>query len=89
MSPYTAIQLRELGSRPAAGTLARQHEKARGEIERVLADVGKGDAAGNPGDTRRRCARTGSRLPICRRRLVAVGNPRALFRTAESANAQG
>jgi cytochrome c-type biogenesis protein CcmH len=87
-------QLRELEADLRAGTLAPdQHEKARGEIEaRLLADVGKGDAAAQPRrHTRAAALALGLAVPICALAIyVAVGNPRALLRgTAEGANAHG
>jgi len=87
-------QLRELEADLRAGTLAPdQHEKARGEIEaRLLADVGKGDAAAQPRRyTRAAALALGLAVPICALAVyVAVGNPRALLPgTAEGANAHG
>jgi cytochrome c-type biogenesis protein CcmH len=87
-------QLRELESDLRAGTLAPdQHEKARGEIEaRLLADVGKGDAAAQPRrHTRAAALALGLAVPICALAVyVAVGNPRALLPgTAGGANAHG
>jgi cytochrome c-type biogenesis protein CcmH len=87
-------QLRELEADLRAGTLAPdQHEKARGEIEaRLLADVGKGDAAAQPRrHTRAAALALGLAVPICALAVyVAVGNPRALLPgTAEGANAHG
>jgi cytochrome c-type biogenesis protein CcmH len=87
-------QLRELEADLRAGTLAPdQHEKARGEIEaRLLADVGKGDAAAQPQrHTRAAALALGLAVPICALAVyVAVGNPRALLpQSAEGANAHG
>jgi cytochrome c-type biogenesis protein CcmH len=87
-------QLRELEVDLRAGTLAPdQHEKARGEIEaRLLADVGKGDAAAQPRrHTRAAALALGLAVPICALAVyVAVGNPRALLPgTAGGANAHG
>jgi cytochrome c-type biogenesis protein CcmH len=86
--------LRELEADLRAGTLAPdQHEKARGEIEaRLLADVGKGDAAAQPQrHTRAAALALGLAVPICALAVyVAVGNPRALLpQSAEGANAHG
>jgi cytochrome c-type biogenesis protein CcmH len=87
-------QLRELEADLRAGTLAPdQHERARGEIEtRLLADVGKGDAAAQPRrHTRAAALALGLAVPICALAVyMAVGNPRALLPgTAEGANAHG
>jgi cytochrome c-type biogenesis protein CcmH len=87
-------QLRELESDLRAGTLAPdQHEKARSEIEaRLLADVGKGDAAtASPRHARAAALALGLAVPICALAVyVAVGNPGALLpQAAEGANAHG